>query len=269
MLFTSTPSRAISRRSFRAFTLIELLIVIAIIALLAAILFPVFGRARENARKASCLSNLKQLGLGFAQYLQDYDGRLPGAGQFQKWGNGGHWVAGVNGVVGNDGAPGSLIKLSDGTLTGATADVKNGAIFPYVKSEQIYICPSNTDARKKLLSYTMNCAINGALDASISESSSVVLLDDEAQNNDGYFYAVSNPSSTDQMTKIHNGGGNLLFVDGHAKFFQFQAFPINNVQPGLGLKTRTSGSPRFYDLGLDSTNGYYNGGTAFGTCQAP
>ena len=63
--------------------------------LLAAILFPVFQHARENARKSSCLSNLKQLGLGFTQYLQDYDGRYPGAGEYQHWGSGGHWVAGT------------------------------------------------------------------------------------------------------------------------------------------------------------------------------
>ena len=61
-----------------AFTLIELLVVIAIIAILAAILFPVFARARENARKLSCQSNLKQIGLGILQYTQDYDERLPG-----------------------------------------------------------------------------------------------------------------------------------------------------------------------------------------------
>ncbi|MCD6351947.1 MAG: prepilin-type N-terminal cleavage/methylation domain-containing protein, partial [Armatimonadetes bacterium] len=61
----------------RGFTLIELLVVIGIIAILAAILFPVFARAREKARQASCLSNLKQLALGFLMYIQDYDERLP------------------------------------------------------------------------------------------------------------------------------------------------------------------------------------------------
>ncbi|RYG53119.1 DUF1559 domain-containing protein, partial [bacterium] len=60
----------------KAFTLIELLVVIAIIAILAAILFPVFGRARENARRSSCQSNLKQIGLGIMQYTQDYDERI-------------------------------------------------------------------------------------------------------------------------------------------------------------------------------------------------
>ncbi len=109
MLKTTTPRRA-SRPS--AFTLIELLVVIAIIAILAAILFPVFARARENARRSSCQSNLKQIGLGFVQYIQDYDERFPN----------------VTGGTGNTGDPYGW------------AD----AIQPYLKSTQIYQCPSET-----------------------------------------------------------------------------------------------------------------------------
>src|SRR3954467_3693925 len=63
----------------RAFTLIELLVVIAIISILASMIFPSFGRAREMARRTSCASNMRQLGLALMQYNEDYDGRLPGA----------------------------------------------------------------------------------------------------------------------------------------------------------------------------------------------
>lgn len=101
----------------RAFTLIELLVVIAIIAILAAILFPVFARARENARRASCQSNLKQIGLGLMQYTQDYDETMPMLWSVDSPVNSGN------------AAPGYTWR---------------DAVQPYVKSWQIFKCPSDS-----------------------------------------------------------------------------------------------------------------------------
>jgi prepilin-type N-terminal cleavage/methylation domain-containing protein/prepilin-type processing-associated H-X9-DG protein len=99
----------------RGFTLIELLVVIAIIAILAAILFPVFARARENARRASCQSNMKQMGLGIMQYVQDYDERYPA------------WARSLNNPSAN---------------TSEILWMKQ--IQPYVQSTQLFKCPSNS-----------------------------------------------------------------------------------------------------------------------------
>lgn len=101
------PCQKINRRE--AFTLIELLVVIAIISILAAILFPVFARARENARRSSCLSNLKQIGLGMMQYVQDYDEMYPNAYYTDGAGTTFWW---------------SMLQ-------------------PYVKSSQVFTCPSS------------------------------------------------------------------------------------------------------------------------------
>ena len=79
-------------RNHQGFTLIELLVVIAIIAILASILFPVFARARENARRTSCSSNLKQIGLGILQYVQDYDELYPRRTIGPGGGNGATWA---------------------------------------------------------------------------------------------------------------------------------------------------------------------------------
>jgi prepilin-type N-terminal cleavage/methylation domain-containing protein/prepilin-type processing-associated H-X9-DG protein len=102
----------------KAFTLIELLVVIAIIAILAAILFPVFAQAKEAAKKTSCLSNNRQLGIGIMMYLNDNDDRYPGNDQ---------WVPSpTNSNPGDPRMPYDLM------------------IMPYVKNEKIFSCPSDS-----------------------------------------------------------------------------------------------------------------------------
>jgi prepilin-type N-terminal cleavage/methylation domain-containing protein/prepilin-type processing-associated H-X9-DG protein len=118
------PMHALSRKQ-KGFTLIELLVVIAIIAILAAILFPVFARARENARRASCQSNMKQLGLGLIQYAQDNDSHLL--------------------LVKNNYAVGGKIMVP---------------LFPYIKSDEVFRCPS---APKNMSNYNISgSAPNGS-----------------------------------------------------------------------------------------------------------
>ena len=110
-----------------AFTLIELLVVIAIIAILAAILFPVFAKAREKARQTTCLSNLKQLGLGIIQYEQDYDEWIPIGEE-------------------SDVSTPALTGCPANSSVWLTYDITTwmDIITPYIKSTDVYVCPSQT-----------------------------------------------------------------------------------------------------------------------------
>lgn len=115
------------KRIKAGFTLIELLVVIAIIAILAAILFPVFQKVRENARKTACLSNLKQIGLAVTEYTQDYDENYP---------------TGHNGFLGQGWA---------------------GTIYPYVKSTDVFHCPDDPTTKQTngvVVSYPVSYAAN-------------------------------------------------------------------------------------------------------------
>lgn len=111
-----------------AFTLIELLVVIAIIAILGAILFPVFSRARENARRSSCQSNLKQIALGFAQYANDNDSELPHCQDS------------------NLQIPATMVT----TTNGDEPILWPAKVFPYIKSRQVFNCPD-----RKIGTYAM------------------------------------------------------------------------------------------------------------------
>ena len=215
------PRRATSSKA-TGFTLIELLVVIAIIAILAAILFPVFGRARENARRSSCQSNLKQIGLGLIQYSQDYDEKMvrvsygpgadPGVGQsnFERW----KWV---------------------------------DAVQPYIKSTQIFDCPSNSNTNTspyyynqpgvgnndpdpgtgtwRFGSYTMNCQSFRSAPSDNDADVAGAAIEDAA----GTLWVADMEASGSLATSYRfAGNGVSLFPVGSSIRF------VNNDNPGSG-----------------------------------
>ena len=256
MKFTSSNRAHRSTKS--AFTLIELLVVIAIIAILAAILFPVFARARENARRSSCQSNLKQIGLGLLQYSQDYDEKMVRV----SYGPG-------NGDGRSDGTAGNFkYKWMD-------------AAQPYTKSTQIFNCPSDASTyggkyvpsvpgapanNAAYGSYTMNCAgdgrtapsdnANDVAMASLQEPATTVwVADAEAYiditpayrflGNTFVFDEAARPrrlqaydGQSAALVERHLETVNVLFADGHVKSLKMNTLAQNNPNPSAPASSR-------------------------------
>ncbi|NLO73165.1 MAG: prepilin-type N-terminal cleavage/methylation domain-containing protein [candidate division WS1 bacterium] len=205
------------------FTLIELLVVIAIIAILAAILFPVFARARAKALQASCLSNTKQLGLSFAMYATDYDNKLP------TYNNGS--------VVDKITNPFGQATCGGGRASGIDDDhpvnTANAAAMAYLKNLQILQCPSDP-AKTRNLSYTWNELFANCPQDQIMMPANKIIMIDQCSITDFTFirwdageaeYLGSWTSFLEPANYVHNSGLNCLYVDGHAKWLSKNLWP--------------------------------------------
>jgi prepilin-type N-terminal cleavage/methylation domain-containing protein/prepilin-type processing-associated H-X9-DG protein len=198
----------------RGFTLIELLVVIAIIAILAAILFPVFAKAREKARQASCASNLKQIQLAALMYAQDYDEMLHAQ---CMWGP---FVTTQPICWGHSAWPQILLE-------------------PYIKNRQIFRCPSNNGQYGATMDYGYNDQLTGAGNVGLalaqvgrpSECTSYV----DSVSWGGLYRAWQ---SWNYPNPIHNEGFNASYVDGHVKWIKYASW----VAAGVG---NPDGTPWF------------------------
>jgi prepilin-type N-terminal cleavage/methylation domain-containing protein/prepilin-type processing-associated H-X9-DG protein len=260
------PATQMDRPSFwlGGFTLIELLVVIVIIAILVALLLPVLAKAKEEARRANCLGNLKQLQLCWQMYSDDYGGVLcPNA-----------WINDGGGTNSSDLTP---ISWCDGdACTDTNTDgIQAGLLFPYNASTPIYHCPSDTsriqDANGNLLpqlrnrSYNMSQSVNGygllvdpqsgcpvdAIQPCFQKLSSITnpppsqlfVFIDENENtleDDRFKYPMVNNGYGDwwdMPSSRHNQGSDLSFADGHVDYWRWQApkiaaGPFQRVAPG-------------------------------------
>jgi len=217
-------------RRYRGFTLIELLVVIAIIAILAALLFPVFASAREKARQAACLSNVKQIGLALHEYVQDWDETLPDAmapGRYFVW-HAPLWGK----TAAQFGDPANRWFLPDKLAT-------------YIKSEAIWFCPS-VDPDRTIWSKDPPCNATTPINTYAANGSTymwnqatVKLPGKESEYGDygrlvsgASIASIPSPSIAPVLWDMpywvvnvcagppaHSKGINVLYADQHAKWF--------------------------------------------------
>lgn len=215
----------------RGFTLIELLVVIAVIAILAALLFPVFANARERARQAKCLGNLKQLGLAFQHYMDDNTGRMPSASIHGSWFD-----------------PNNVDWCGTETIGGPLYP-ERGSLWPYVRAREVYLCPTDAglparsisiptsrarefkvDSRGFPRGYPLSYGMNGDLhyrkltaESRTRLSRLLVLIQEERDTiNDGLFLwripGTAMLNNHDTPDSVHYDGTTELLADGHARW---------------------------------------------------
>lgn len=227
----------------RAFTLIELLVVIAIIAILAAILFPVFTQAKGAAKATTCISNMRQVGTAVMLYLSDNDDNYP-APYCDRFPCSGWVISGANPLAATSNPACSNIDAWNNDLC-SVADPTRGSLFPYVKNQNVFKCPTTQTDKYKFIptrtvnsgtqrvTYTMNRYFGGDYitlrsggigqlgfsESSVSYPSSTFMLADEdvKTRNDSLLLPGTNATNGDDFGRQHTQGANMLHGDGSVK----------------------------------------------------
>ena len=193
-----------SKKRACGFTLIELLVVVAIIGILAALFFPAFARARETARRTSCMSNLKQIALGLQTYNQDNDQHFPPV------------------PTSTDGDEGWVLSIADS-----------------IKSAVVFQCPSEEKSLDDGPSdYWINSDLQGINDAKVRVTASVILIGDGAASSVDYALGPNATEpwvDTESFTSRHLGGANYAFVDGHVKWLRPEKISISAAPNGANF----------------------------------
>ncbi len=228
----------------KGFTLIELLVVIAIIAILAAILFPVFAKAREKARQTSCTSNLKQMATSALMYAQDYDEMMIRLDL--RWPDNGSVASFLHPTV--PGEPNFNFHPSYGYWYSWVP-----MIYPYVKNTQVFRCPSTTwscygvayGVPHQCLTPTARItymAQNNSMAAFKRPAESFFLADKQAGGGTQYIMSTQYYACTNR----HNEGGVCAFVDGHVKWLKSNRGPIGHGWPEAPYRWPGTNDEYFY-----------------------
>jgi len=209
----------------RAFTLIELLVVIAVIAVLMAILMPALQRAREQGKRAVCLSNVKQFGLAWVMYADENDQKIVNACT----------VPGTEGHAGADTEPCWLYFENDWTEEERIGGIQKGALWPYVGQLKIYKCP--TGMRGEVNTYAIVDCMNGAMRSIPGIPSGtyilrrtqikrpgerMVFVDEGKTSTQSWTICYDQAAWWDAPPVRHGEGTNFSFADGHAEYWKWQ-----------------------------------------------
>jgi prepilin-type N-terminal cleavage/methylation domain-containing protein/prepilin-type processing-associated H-X9-DG protein len=212
----------------RGFTLIELLVVIAVIAVLMGILMPALNRARELGKRASCMSNLKNLSLCWVMYADDHDGRLPSGGTDGDtcWVNHEGFDNSI-GIAGN-------VSREQGVLA-----IKAGVLWPYTKDEGLYRCPtaSSVESRTYVMpdSYASRGQhgglkqLHGAPDSLLNTNRNrikraaerMTFLDEGVSSGVTWSIYYAQPRWWDPVPVRHGTGTTIGFADGHVEYWKW------------------------------------------------